>query len=476
MKIIKKAGRAVLRLWPSLFSGNFGYSSQAKQCTSKFRSNGELLGNDDIGISRSIEENSNIVDLQALTFPGTMRALCRLVAASGQEVYIFDSEVGWVNVTNKRFKRNLLRLTASGCVEIAIVGPGKRLLERYSVYIWKVRENFIECTSPHAPIKRVRTQDGITTKRTPLVDQSSGPIDVVYTWVNADDPAWQQMASRYKAVIDRDRFAQSDELRYSIRSVRLFAPWVRTIYIFSNCHPPEWFMESDNVKWVYHNEVIPRDYLPTFNSHSIETFLHQISGLSDQFLYMNDDFFISDFVRQADFFTPYGASVSRLETYGAIPYLEELKNEGEAEEWQSAAVNGSRLITERFGRLPTKLHRHAPYALSKRVYEELCRTYPEELEQTRRAKFRSVEDTSFTSFLYPHFALARRNSVVSDEHAMVVSVSNYKRFQRMKLYLKLRFFCLNDGGGSAVHNGYQKFKSKFLQSFFPFKVDAEITD
>lgn len=433
----------------------------------------ELLQQKDIGISRRIDSNANLLDLRSNELSGTVNELRRHLSRLGNDIYVYHAKVGWVNITTGRYKKSLLTPTSSGCVEIAIAGPGKQLKQRYSVYLWKTRSDYLECTSPYAPIKRVRNVDIIKPMAGTSLGQSCGRIDVVYTWVNADDPGWQQMASRFETRIDRDRFSQSDELRYSIRSVRLYAPWVRTIFIFSNCRPPEWFVGSETVKWVYHDEVIPREYLPTFNSHAVETYLHLIPGLSDQFIYMNDDFFLCGFVRPEDFFTIYGASVSRLESYGVVPYLEELEKEGRAEEWQCAAVNGARLIAKRFGQFPTRLHRHVPYALNKNVYRELCNIYEAELDKTRRAKFRTKEDVSFTSFLYPHFALVARNSVVSEEQAIVVRVTNYRRFQRAKLYRSIRFFCVNDGGGSSFHTGFQKVKSVFLPSIYPFRSDAE---
>ncbi|MBP5468680.1 MAG: hypothetical protein J6Z11_05495 [Candidatus Riflebacteria bacterium] len=42
---------------------------------------------------------------------------------------------------------------------------------------------------------------------------------------------------------------------------------------------------------VTHDQFIPKEYLPTFNSCTIEMFLWKIPGLTERFIYANDDFF-----------------------------------------------------------------------------------------------------------------------------------------------------------------------------------------
>ncbi|WEJ12935.1 stealth conserved region 3 domain-containing protein (plasmid) [Sinorhizobium sp. K101] len=308
------------------------------------------------------------------------------------------------------------------------------------------------------------------------VDTVIEPIDVVYTWVNADDPAWRDLIAPYRdrIKVDHDRFVQYDELKYSIRSLFTFAPWVRKVYIFTNCAPPEWFLPSDRIQWVKHEEVIPKAYLPLFNSHAIETFLHEIPGLSERYIYFNDDVFLSGAVRPTDFFNAYGQSVSRMETSGVLTHLEQRVEAGTAEEWQCAAVNSAKLLFKETGVFPLRLHRHAPHAYQRTVYAELANKFPKELEVTRRARFRQETDYTFTSFLFHHFALWRGKAAHLDEDSMVVRASNYKRFLARKIYSTQRFFCINDGGGSADDADFQRFKKKFLNAHYPFKSPAEI--
>ena len=49
-------------------------------------------------------------------------------------------------------------------------------------------------------------------------------------------------------------------------------------------------LSLDYISVVSHSDIYPYpDHLPTFSSPSIETHLHRIDGLSERFLYFNDD-------------------------------------------------------------------------------------------------------------------------------------------------------------------------------------------
>ena len=115
------------------------------------------------------------------------------------------------------------------------------------------------------------------------------PVDIVYTWVDGDDPAWQR---QFRAAADENgrridevaldpaRYRSRDELRYSLRSVWAFCGWARRIFIVTAGQVPTWLADDDRVRLVDHSEILPADALPTFNSHAIEAALHHIDGLA----------------------------------------------------------------------------------------------------------------------------------------------------------------------------------------------------
>lgn len=440
--------------------------------STRFMSADDILRAVDLGITAKATGISSDLDLHGAGFQFTMQAASSAAAAAGETLFLYVEGGDWKNMSNARMVDWTPTLLRHGFVEIAIADSNKRLIDRFSISIWTNEDQDLLCTNPFAPIKRTRKGGA------PLIcllDTQIRPIDIVYTWVNAADPEWRELVGAYREqeALDLDRYVQIDELKYSLRSIFAFAPWVHRIHIFTNCAPPDWFVESDRVKWVQHKDIISDRHLPLFNSHSIEMFLHEIPGLAEQYVYFNDDVFASYFLRPQDFFTPYGQSISRMEPHGSTPHFATLVEAGAAQEWQAAALNCATLLHKWTGVFPTNLHRHTPHAFCKSTYTALVQQFPAEAELTRGSRFRASTDYSFTSFLYHHFALAAGKAVHLTEEGMIVRSSNYRSFQRRKVYLKSRFFCLNDGGGSANDVNFQQFKEKFLEDRFAFKSPAE---
>ncbi|XP_012527636.1 N-acetylglucosamine-1-phosphotransferase subunits alpha/beta [Monomorium pharaonis] len=138
------------------------------------------------------------------------------------------------------------------------------------------------------------------------------PIDVVYTWVNGSDPAFLESFQRHVPVVDlgaaASRFNDKDELRYSLRSLEMYAPWVRHVYIVTNGQIPSWLdMDNPRVTLVTHEDIfLNKSDLPTFSSPAIESHIHRIPGVSDKFLYFNDDVMLGAEVWPEDFITQAG--------------------------------------------------------------------------------------------------------------------------------------------------------------------------
>ena len=105
------------------------------------------------------------------------------------------------------------------------------------------------------------------------------------------------------------RLASHDEIRFCLRSIHNYAPWVRAIWVVvDRQRPPRIDLdlaEHHKIRFVDHREIF-RGYerlLPTFNSLAIETMLWRIDGLADRFLYFNDDCFLVNPVQATDFLT-----------------------------------------------------------------------------------------------------------------------------------------------------------------------------
>jgi hypothetical protein len=153
------------------------------------------------------------------------------------------------------------------------------------------------------------------------VKRSTGdPVDVVIAWVDGSDPRHRTKRKRYLAdpggnakpervATDERRFSDNDEIRFCLRSVYNYAPWVRMIWLVTDNQVPAAIdrrrAERENIRIVDHCEIF-RGYeqlLPTFNSLAIETMLWRIEGLADRFLYFNDDMMLVGPADPTDFFS-----------------------------------------------------------------------------------------------------------------------------------------------------------------------------
>ena len=132
-------------------------------------------------------------------------------------------------------------------------------------------------------------------------------ISFVYTWIDGSDIDLSQIKHKYnggnKNVDSRDR--SSDELLYSLRSLKKYLPWHNgTIFLVTNNQTPKWLNnENKRIKIINHEEIIPKYINPTFDSSTIECFLDNIPEIGEIFIYMNDDFFFNNFVHPAFFFS-----------------------------------------------------------------------------------------------------------------------------------------------------------------------------
>lgn len=134
------------------------------------------------------------------------------------------------------------------------------------------------------------------------MSQQMSEIDFVITWVDGNDPQWQSEKRQYEAKSDMleegvdnrtERYRDWELLTYWFRGVEKYAPWVRKIHFVTWGHIPVWLnQEHPKLHIVPHEDIIPKEYLPVFNCNVIEMYLHQIEGLSEQFVYFNDDIFL----------------------------------------------------------------------------------------------------------------------------------------------------------------------------------------
>lgn len=139
------------------------------------------------------------------------------------------------------------------------------------------------------------------------------PIDAVYTWVNGSEESFQKIKALFAnsgnynlSHNGLNRYVDRNELKYSLRSLEKFAPWIRNVYLVTNGQVPHWLnLTHPRIRLITHRDIFTNlSHLPTFSSSAIETHLHRIPGLSKRFIYFNDDVLLTGPVYPSDFFLP----------------------------------------------------------------------------------------------------------------------------------------------------------------------------
>lgn len=129
-------------------------------------------------------------------------------------------------------------------------------------------------------------------------------MDALVTYVDGQDPLWKE--DYVKAVgpsILNKRFRDWGTLKYHFRGLARYMPFIDRIHLVvaRESQVPSW-INRETVNVVLHKDIMPAEHLPTFNSSMIEMFLHRISGLSEKFIYFNDDTFTVMPCSEEDFF------------------------------------------------------------------------------------------------------------------------------------------------------------------------------
>ncbi|MFE7169047.1 stealth family protein [Streptomyces sp. NPDC057616] len=306
-------------------------------------------------------------------------------------------------------------------------------------------------------------------------DDIAFPVDAVYTWVDGNDPAWKQRKAQAKGEVyhaesaSDARFISRDELRYSVRSLHLFAPWIRNVHIVTDDQVPPWLREDlPGVRIATHREIFrDRSVLPVFNSHAIESQLHHIEGLAEHFLYFNDDMFMGRPVAPHAFFTPSGTA-RYFPSRNRIPQGPVVETDTPVD---AACKNNRALLLERFGRVITQPMEHIPYALRRSAMEEAERDFPEAWARTAASRFRAMTDLSPTSSFALYYAALTGRAQPGSMPFTYLQLAVPDLADRLQRLLDGRdqdSFCLNDAFSTPEDiEAQQELLDGFLNAYFP---------
>ncbi|KAG9065124.1 Xanthine phosphoribosyltransferase 1 [Linnemannia hyalina] len=292
----------------------------------------------------------------------------------------------------------------------------------------------------------------------PSLNETEGQdltMDVVYTWVNGSDPRLLVIKEGYEdrspffqayraadearwgkirnaghthtpaaADLTSNRFRDMNELKYSVRSVSKY--FSRTL--FNRIHilttavderneevqVPSWLdleASGDRIRMVPHGAIFDNsNSLPSFNSLAIESQMHHIPGVTDVFLYLNDDVFLGKEMVAADIWTPLYGFVFHMEPTLLVPptILPPPQNTLSVGEWNSLQYS-NHLLSRQFGPRFRSYLAHVPHVLCTPILQEIQHIWSEEFAETSAHRFRGegrAEDVQ-VSFFMAHYVMER---------------------------------------------------------------------
>jgi hypothetical protein len=321
-------------------------------------------------------------------------------------------------------------------------------------------------------------------------------------WVNGNDPEWikkknavaRQLANKGinipPSAFSPGRFTDNQELRYSLRSLEQYAPWIRNVYLVTDSQHPEW-IDPRTVNIVSHRDIFPAQAAyPVFNSHPIEFCLHRIHGLAEHFIAFNDDFMLGRTVNKNIFFTRqgnpfvWGRRMSRKRTHLLQQGLEPRGSPHQCSNWKA-----HRLIREHFNiQFPFHI-KHTPRAMTRSTVESMCSIFQDVVNITLKSQFRNMDDICIFH-LYPLFLLAKGlgklrllnhegllfdllHGRISHVGASLGDDNITQKIRRIKRFKPLTF-CLNDSENASDSDRYQL--RCFLDEYFPERSRFERDD
>lgn len=291
-------------------------------------------------------------------------------------------------------------------------------------------------------------------------------IDYVFPYVDNNDENWIQQYKKYNKTYEPERYRDWGTLKYIFRGIEKYMPWINNIYLIieSESQLPKW-LDVKKVNIIYHKDIIPEIFLPTYNSSTIEMFLHKIPGLSEYFIYGNDDMFPIGNLSPEDFY------------YNDLPKLsiiEKSFNPRTKNLYRHMLFNGENEIRKllKLPKVKTVYHRtgHNLHPMLKSSWEELENLIGDKMFNSC-SRFREKKNLNQDLVAYYHWLNKKYYTSTRTTYQ-----SQLKDIQRIINFLNnsnSQLICLNDSS-KVNFNANKKLVLDLLQSKFPNKSKYEL--
>ena len=316
-------------------------------------------------------------------------------------------------------------------------------------------------------------------------------IDLVYLWCNLDDPNFKQKKESFLKgqIVDKEannpcRFTDNGELKYSLRSVELYAPWVNKIYIVTDNQIPNWLnLDNPKIEIINQNDILPQSAIPCFNSISIEHCIKNIPNLEEHFIYANDDMFFNLPTEPEFFFNKKGYPISRFR---------KKRKKRLYTLYEYALNNAENLIYKKFNLMLNFEPHHNIDAYLKSEVINCYETFKNEIDKTINSHFRNKENVERA--IYQKYFVAVKKGEFKRVSRVDCKLNPIKRLINLikkeykkdsclispqgrnieEILNKFRpyLFCINDS--EETTNEDRKYLKEFLQKRYPNKSAFEI--
>jgi hypothetical protein len=331
-------------------------------------------------------------------------------------------------------------------------------------------------------------------------------IDIVYLWVDGADKKWRAEKDKwyqkinnktpiYAAANTEDRWRDNDELKYSLRSVAECVPWVNHIYIITGFNQvPKWLnTKHPKITIIPHEQIMPKEALPTFNATAIEMCIPNIPNLSERFLLVNDDMFFNRPLSPSFFFDELGRARVFWTSYPCHPTRRK-KWLHSVDEYTQTLILSAKIIEDNFGKklyFGRPAHGIDPYIKSS--WQECLgnKKIKEQVDKQIFNKFRTNDEIQRWAFnlydlvtgravfehahprKYFHHKLAKfLYNLIYKKSANKSNVTCANVDHACDALLAAPTFCINDGPNNNTENLNNN--RKFLEERFPHKSPFEI--
>lgn len=332
----------------------------------------------------------------------------------------------------------------------------------------------------------------------------SSKVDFVILWVDGNDPKWLNEKKKYEPNLKNDdndaphRYRDWDNLQYWFRAVEKNASWVNKIFFITWGHIPKWLnVNHPKIRIVRHDEYIPREYLPTFNSNTIELNLHRIEELSENFVLFNDDMFVMRKTDVQDFFRKnmpvefYGERINSAKEANVIYNHNMLNNISILNKYfnkhkaykshifkyinpkYGVKANFTTLLLAPFGYFSMIEDQHIPVAIKKNTLKEIWKKESCLLNECGKNRFRDLTD--ITQYLIRYFQLASGNFIPRCHNfGRVIELTNCN--EELKKIKKQRYktVCFNDTDAVTDFEKSKRSLTGYLDEMFPNKCSYEL--